>query len=55
MPTAIVTGAARGTGEAIARRLQADGYAVSLTDIDLARVERVADEDRRVSVRARRP
>jgi len=42
--TAIVTGAARGIGEAIARRLHADGYRVALTDIDLERVEHVADE-----------
>lgn len=41
---AIVTGAARGLGEAIARRLHADGFRVALTDIDVEGVERVADE-----------
>jgi len=40
---AAVTGAARGLGEAIARRLHADGWGVALTDLDLAGAERVAD------------
>ena len=44
MSVAIVTGAARGIGEAIARRLSADGYQVVLTDIDRKGVERVAAE-----------
>ncbi|MBM2822308.1 MAG: short-chain dehydrogenase [Thermoleophilia bacterium] len=41
---AIVTGAARGLGEAIARRLHADGYRVALADIDLDGIARFAGE-----------
>jgi 3-oxoacyl-[acyl-carrier protein] reductase len=41
---AIVTGASRGIGEAIARRLHADGYGVVLADLDLEGAERVASE-----------
>ena len=44
MPVAIVTGAARGIGEAIARRLARDGYEVAVTDVDREGVERVAAE-----------
>jgi 3-oxoacyl-[acyl-carrier protein] reductase len=39
---AIVTGSARGLGEAIARRLHADGYRIALADIDVAGIQRVA-------------
>jgi len=42
--TAIVTGAARGIGEAIARRLHAEGRRVVLADIDVAGVEAIAAE-----------
>lgn len=41
---AIVTGAARGLGEAIARRLHGDGYRVALADLDVESAERVAGE-----------
>jgi len=42
--TAIVTGAARGIGEAIARRLHAEGRRVVLADIDVAGVDAIAAE-----------
>ena len=42
--TAIVTGSARGLGEAIARRLHADGFKVALADLDLGGAELVANE-----------
>jgi 3-oxoacyl-[acyl-carrier protein] reductase len=41
---AIVTGAARGLGEAIARRLHADGHLVALADLDTGGAERVSGE-----------
>ena len=42
--TALVTGAARGLGGAIARRLHADGDHVVLADVNLAGVEELAAE-----------
>jgi len=42
--TTVVTGAARGLGAAIARRLHADGDRVFLADVDLAGVETLASE-----------
>lgn len=44
MRNTIVTGAARGLGAAIARRLHADGDRVFLADVDLAGVETLASE-----------
>jgi 3-oxoacyl-[acyl-carrier protein] reductase len=44
LTVAIVTGAGRGLGAAIGRRLHADGAAVLLCDIDAAAVERLAHE-----------
>lgn len=41
---ALVTGAARGIGRAIAEQLVAEGAVVTLSDIDLAEVERTAAE-----------
>jgi 3-oxoacyl-[acyl-carrier protein] reductase len=44
MRNTVVTGAARGLGAAIARRLHADGDRVFLGDVDLAGVETLASE-----------
>ena len=44
MRTAVVTGAARGLGEAIARRLHADGDRVVLADVDVEGIERLGAE-----------
>ncbi|HEU0336134.1 MAG TPA: SDR family NAD(P)-dependent oxidoreductase [Gaiellaceae bacterium] len=41
---AIVTGAARGLGEAVVRRLHTDGYAIAAADVDAGGVERLAAE-----------
>jgi len=42
--TAVVTGAARGIGETIARTLQAEGYSIVVCDIDSAGAEAVAQD-----------
>lgn len=42
--TAVVTGAARGIGAGIARRLAADGYRVAALDLDLDAARRLAAE-----------
>jgi len=42
--TAVVTGAGKGMGEAIARRLAEDGFAVAVVDVDTENALRVASE-----------
>jgi NAD(P)-dependent dehydrogenase (short-subunit alcohol dehydrogenase family) len=49
---ALVTGAARGIGAAIARRLAADGVTVALADLRVAAIEQLADDIRRSGGRA---
>jgi 2-hydroxycyclohexanecarboxyl-CoA dehydrogenase len=41
---AVVTGAGKGMGEAMARRLAEDGFAVAVLDIDTPNAKRVGDE-----------
>ena len=43
MDTAVVTGAGRGFGREIARRLAARGYAVLVTDVDPAAAQETAE------------
>jgi NAD(P)-dependent dehydrogenase (short-subunit alcohol dehydrogenase family) len=49
---ALVTGAARGIGAAIARRLAADGVTVALADLRVAAIEQLADDIRQSGGRA---
>lgn len=42
--TAVITGAGRGLGKAIAQRLAADGFSLHLTDLDLGSVEQLRAE-----------
>ncbi|MCH4885993.1 (S)-acetoin forming diacetyl reductase [Acidaminobacter sp. JC074] len=44
MKVALVTGGGQGIGEAICKRLSKDGFAVSVTDLNLDQAKRVADE-----------
>jgi len=50
--TVLITGAASGIGAATARRLTADGAKLVLTDLDGAKVEKVAKELGQVAVKA---
>src|SRR5262249_60394055 len=50
--TALVTGAARGSGAAAARRLATEGVRVVLADLDGPGVSALADEIGQVAIRA---
>src|SRR5512143_704287 len=49
---AVVTGAAQGIGAACAHRLAADGAAVALWDVDIAKAQTLADELRAGGIRS---